>query len=200
MTIRRAAGKGAHSSNPTLSLKCTRHTLQEQAYHVCVTFPGRMASALALGWQHSCALLVGGGVACWGYNFHGQLGIGSTVDVGNLASQLGANMQLVALGDGEAALHVAPVSSSPKLNSVVNDIIGPGGNAGVVATGANHTCALRNNRDVVCWGRNLEGQLGIGSTMDVGVSPEQMGDALQPAIHPPGFVCGLLHTLAHNKT
>ncbi len=91
--------------------------LHEQAYHTCVTYqhwsPGRMAAALALGEQHSCALLMGGGVACWGYNFHGQLGIGSTLNVG-FASQLGVNMQLVALDDGGAALHVAsvcPVSS-----------------------------------------------------------------------------------------
>ncbi len=158
-----------------------------------------MAAALALGWQHSCALLVGGGVACWGYNFHGQLGIGSTVDVGNLAAQLGVNMQLVALGDGEAALHVEPVCSASILHSVVDDICGPGGMAEVIATGANHTCALRSNSDVVCWGRNLEGQLGIGSRMDVGVSPEQMGEALQPAIHTQGFVRILLHMLANKS-
>ena len=32
------------------------------------------ATSIALGLEHSCALLTGGAIKCWGWNYHGQLG------------------------------------------------------------------------------------------------------------------------------
>jgi alpha-tubulin suppressor-like RCC1 family protein len=69
-------------------------------------------TALALGSEHSCALLESGGVKCWGDNAHNQLGDGTTtahpspVDVKGLSgartisSAHGAHT-CVTLSDGE---------------------------------------------------------------------------------------------------
>jgi len=44
-----------------------------------------------------------------------------------------------------------------------------------VAAGGNHTCAIREDRTLWCWGRNRYGQLGDGTGVDRAV-PTQIGD------------------------
>ena len=48
-----------------------------------------------------------------------------------------------------------------------------------VAAGYSHVCALRSDIRVVCWGSNAFGQLGVGSTIDVGTAPSQLGSDVQ---------------------
>ena len=53
--------------------------------------------------------------------------------------------------------------------------------AAAITAGASHTCVLRSDSSVACWGKNDKGQLGIGSTSNVGWRQGQMGDNLLPA-------------------
>ncbi len=56
-----------------------------------------------------------------------------------------------------------------------NSSLGPGVNATALTAGAAFACALRTDGQIVCWGSNTEGELGIASFRSVGVLSFQMG-------------------------
>ncbi len=101
---------------------------------------------IAAGDQHACAVLVTGEVRCWGRNDHGQLGIP------------GVDM----IGDDEL----------PADAPVVN--VGMGVNVEMIAAGGDHTCAILGGGEVLCWGRDNNGQLGTPE------STESIGDNEDP--------------------
>lgn len=92
---------------------------------------GQGISQLAGGTAHFCARFKSGALRCWGHGADGQLGYGSTSDVGDVITPAQA-------GD-------VPV----------------GGNAVDVACGAQHTCVALDTGEVRCWGYNLDGELGF---------------------------------------
>lgn len=170
--------------------------------------PGQTAEALALGWRHTCALLKGGRVKCWGLNWAGQLGQGKTSNVGG--DKLGT-LPPIELGSGivksitSGDFHVCALFDDGRVkcwgrnedgqlgrgnttNAGDSDLtghrmgddldpidLGPGMTATAIAAGGNHTCALLNNGDVKCWGRNWHGQLGQEDTERRGDNAGEMG-------------------------
>jgi alpha-tubulin suppressor-like RCC1 family protein len=111
--------------------------------------------SISAGSTHSCAVVDDGGVVCWGANPEGQLGLGDTINRGNVPLAGGATFQRVDLGAGRTAT--------------------------AVSAGGTHTCALLDNGQVKCWGENNVGQLGLGDLLDRGDDAGEMGDAL-PAV------------------
>lgn len=99
---------------------------------------GGPALALAAGYLHTCALLDGGAVRCWGSSDNGQLGNGDEEFVGltNVPSDR------------------VPVSL-------------PGPVVGIGAGGA-HTCVVFEDQTIACWGSNEYGQLGYANTEAIG--------------------------------
>ena len=47
-----------------------------------------------------------------------------------------------------------------------------------IVAGEAHSCAVLNDNSVKCWGRNSEGQLGLGHRTQMGTLDVTMGDAL----------------------
>ncbi len=115
---------------------------------------GRTATAISAGSAHTCAVLDSGAVKCWGDNTYGQLGIGTTENMGDDADEMGDALPSVDLGAGRTAT--------------------------AIAAGGDFTCATLDNGAVKCWGYNAQGQLGQGTTDPLGDEPGEMGDALAP--------------------
>jgi len=113
---------------------------------------GRTATAISVGYEHTCAILDNASVKCWGKGGSGRLGYGNTNDIGNASGEMGDNLLVVDLGTGRTAT--------------------------AISTGWYHTCAILDNDSVKCWGENSKGQLGYGNTNDLGDASGEMGDNL----------------------
>lgn len=126
------------------------------------------ASAVAAGFQHTCARMASGGVKCWGENNFGQLGDGTTddspvpVDVIGLGAPVAS---VVARGSRTCAVTTAGGVKCWGLNSGPVPVDVPGLTSGVAAIvlGSGHTCVLTDAGGVECFGSNDLGQLGDGT-------------------------------------
>jgi alpha-tubulin suppressor-like RCC1 family protein len=134
------------------------------------------------GQWHTCAVKTDGQLLCWGNNEYGQLGDGSTlkstipvqkstaatdwvqVSTGSVHTcAVKADGQLFcwgdggsgALGDGLISPSAEPVQESTAATDWTQ-----------VSAGWLHTCAIKNNVRLFCWGANQYGQLGDGTTSD----------------------------------
>ncbi len=146
------------------------------------------AAAIAVGGDHTCAILVSGGVACWGDNSHGQLGNGTTNNSLTPVAVSGISTATAIAADDN---HTCAVLASGGVdcwglnadgelgNGTTNNSLTPVAVSGIsTATaiaagtttdnvyGGDHTCALLASGSVYCWGYNQYGQLGNGTAGD----------------------------------
>ena len=139
------------------------------------------AKSTSGGQHHSCAVLVGGEVKCWGYNGDGRLGHTTLGDrepptnvsgVSNAVSVFGAReFSCALLSDGtvkcwgsNAYRQLGTDSASPSPSPVTVQGLTATVESITAGNGGWHTCAALTDGNVTCWGRNHMGQLGDGST------------------------------------
>ena len=96
------------------------------------------AVALALGYAHSCVLVEGDKVRCWGLGTTGVVGQGNTLTI----------------GDNEQPGSIAAIDVGAPIT--------------VLGSNNNHACARTNAGGVRCWGTNTNGQLGYGNVLAIG--------------------------------
>lgn len=139
-----------------------------------VTVDGLSSGVLAVtvGTEHSCALLSGRTVKCWGNNSGYQLGDSTSqprytpVDVvglgSNIISVAAAGAQTCALTDQGVVrcwgYHNLSYKTSP------TDILGFGSGIIAITAGTQHVCGITTSSTVKCAGYNSNGQIGDGTT------------------------------------
>jgi alpha-tubulin suppressor-like RCC1 family protein len=133
----------------------------------------------------ACALVMLGGLAtnvrCWGDNASGELGDNTTTDRTTPVKVHGLNhVQWVTTGGRHACALVQNGGAwcwGANGNGELGDgtttdrhtpvqVAGLPLNLGQIGAGGTHTCALRKNGSVWCWGSGGKGELGNGSTSD----------------------------------
>jgi alpha-tubulin suppressor-like RCC1 family protein len=183
---------------------------------------GGTAIQIAAGGSHTCALLAGGAVRCWGLGSSGQLGYGNSQNVGDNEAPSavgpvelgGAAVQITAgtshtcalLDDG--AVRCWGLGSLGRLGYGNTQSVGAsqtpaavgavalGGPAAQIAAGGSHTCALLESGAVRCWGLGASGQLGYGSTQNVGDNETPTADVPLVSATVTELALGEAHTCA----
>lgn len=138
-------------------------------------------SQVACGGEASCAVAEDGTLYCWGHNHEGMPGQGDAYNAPDVLKpqkvMLARGVRQVSIGQG----HVCAVMNSGALycwgrNSDHQLGLGPaaemqlrapqqvdvGGLVQHVAAGQEHSCAVRRDGKLFCWGTNGSGQLGLG--------------------------------------
>ena len=177
---------------------------------------GGAATKVAAFWDHACALLEGGTVACWGDDSTGAIGNGDvTPDAGVAAPVVvqglphaidvgvgeGFTCALVDTGGGgvwcwgdnsEGQLGDGSHTSS----AVPVEVVGSH-QPSMLAVGDSHACAASlMNGGIVCWGNGTSGELGDGNSTASATPVAVQTTTGVLGGYPESLVAGGFHTCA----
>ncbi|MGI6443569.1 MAG: fibronectin type III domain-containing protein [Candidatus Dojkabacteria bacterium] len=165
---------------------------------------GVTLTSISAGSSHTCGLGSDGHGYCWGYNYYGQLGDGSTtnsnvpVQVSSGAIPTGVTLVSISAGynhtcgmgsDNQAYCwgynYYGQLGNGSTTNSnvpvqVSSGAIPSGVTLASISAGGSHTCGMGSDNQAYCWGYNNRGQLGNGSTTDSNV-PVQVSSGAIPS-------------------
>lgn len=169
--------------------------------------PATSFKAVATGELHSCAVDAGGAAWCWGNNAKGQLGTGGTSGA-TVPQMVTGAIPFIAITAGDrhtcglaenGTAHCWGSNSDGQLGVASSDSTrtSPSAVAGgltfvAITAGAYHTCGLTAAGIAYCWGRNVDGRLGDGTTASSN-TPVAVGGGLTFAVLSAGdnMSCGV---------
>ncbi|MEL7367603.1 MAG: hypothetical protein AAFN74_01730 [Myxococcota bacterium] len=136
---------------------------------------------VSAGSGHSCAIDVDGRLFCWGRNTQSQLGLGNEAAQERKPTRVGrkrwryvtasqayscgitTNEDLFCWGNGEFG---RTARGNQQVRDTPGRTLSPFDGYQQLSSGWFSACGVRADRSVWCWGRNTEGQLGLGETED----------------------------------
>jgi len=160
------------------------------------SFEGESVKQVAGGNQFTCAVTVQGSVFCWGPNYDGRTGVGTTNGESKYPTRVkgltGKKVESIAVGGVHAC---AVISGGQEVYCWGNNEMGqlganrkyddspdgtrwtyepmqvkdglPAGKKIVsLSAGANRGCVIMENKRSYCWGLNNNGQIGDGTNED----------------------------------
>jgi alpha-tubulin suppressor-like RCC1 family protein len=135
---------------------------------------------ISAGFVHTCALTEAGAAYCWGHNFYGQLGNGTTTDPTvptSIPTAVSGGLSFSALATSQGDYHTSALTGSGAAfcwgDGPLGTSTGPvvpiaavsgGLSLSAIAAGDVHSCGIAGAGVVYCWGDNYIGQLGNGTT------------------------------------
>jgi alpha-tubulin suppressor-like RCC1 family protein len=150
---------------------------------------------VASGQGHACGIEAPGALWCWGRNTAGELGLGPGQPIQIRApTQVGSDTDWESLdlgqdsacaikrsgtlwcwgSDASSQLGFPGDPDAAEANIPVPTQVGTDADWAQVSIDTFDACAIKQNGTLWCWGRNQEGQLGMGDTVDR-AAPAQVG-------------------------
>ena len=138
---------------------------------------GGTGQSIATGGAHTCVVLTGGSVTCFGKNNNGQIGqsLSTTFSATPNAVTLPGSASGVATGNdftcatlvsggvscfGANGFGQIGTGSTSTRELIANLVVGITGSIEEVVTGLNHSCAVKSTGQLLCWGNNDFGKTG----------------------------------------
>jgi hypothetical protein len=163
-----------------LSGQLGRGNIADSATPVNVIGLGSGVRAVSAGADTSCVVTTGGAARCWGDNYWGELGTGTTARALVPTNVLGLSSGVASVsGDGGHTCAVTTAGAAKCWgynaygqvgNGLTSDVkspvgvVGLGSGVGASSSGFYFTCATTTAGAVKCWGYNSDGELGNGTT------------------------------------
>lgn len=150
-----------------------------------VQVPGEDYRTVDTGQGHTCAITGDGALYCWGRNTQFVLGTGSTTEQFRTPVRVGDDSDWLEIAAGQShtcAMKLdgsiwcwgsnsgASADGGAPLGIEGADVIqeptrvGSASDWTRIRSNTFHTCSVKQSSELWCWGRNVEGQLGLGDT------------------------------------
>ncbi len=148
---------------------------------------GTRYSSIALGRNHTCGITANKKIRCFGFNDNGQLGFGlsdsasytpTTIDIGtsykavsaqgNSTCGITTTKKLKCWGKNNFGQIGIESAGAPVTRPTLLD---ESSDYEMVEVGGTHTCAITTAGALKCWGKNIFGQVGLGTSSTKVTSP-----------------------------